>query len=193
MYNPIAFLPKWRFIMATAQQGNSATTGTYDSGSTNNNHGTAKNVGTTSTVLENSSLGGTNLGVFGSTVIDGTDTDKSLSSGTIAHNHIKPITFRITTELGGVNNTSLVTTANNPTQLRSIHKRESYKVNKIATAIRAGYWNIYTGTWTTPPTATTETPGTDEAATPTRSVPGELVYKTGAKVPVQDNYKAKTG
>ena len=180
--------------MATAQQGNSATTGTYwDGGSTNNNHGTAKNVGTVSTVLENSSLGGTNLGVFGSTVIDGMDTDKSLSGGTIAHNHVKPITFRITTELGGVDNTSLVTTANDPTQLRSIHKRESYKVNKIATAIRAGYWNIYTGTWTTPPTATTESPGTDEAATPTRSVPGELVYKTGAKVPVQDNYKAKTG
>jgi len=95
--------------------------------------------------------------------------------------------------LGGVNSTSLATTANDPTQLRSIHKRESYKVNRIATAIRAGYWNIYTGAWTTLPTSTTDSPGTDEAATPTRSVPGELVYKTGAKVPVQDNYKAKTG
>jgi hypothetical protein len=33
--------------------------------------------------------------------------------------------------------------------------------------------------------------GTDEAAAPTRGVPGELTYRTGAKLPVQDNYKAK--
>lgn len=180
--------------MATAQQGNSATTGTYwNGGSTNNNHGTAKNVGTASTVLENSSLGRTNVGVFGSTVIDGMDTDKSLSGGTIAHNHVKPITFKVTTELGGVNSTVLATTANDPTQLRSIHKRESFKSSGYATAVRAGYWNIYTGKWTVNPTPTTESPGTDEAATPTRSVPGEFVYKSSALVPVQDNYKAKTG
>lgn len=175
--------------MATVQVNGSAVTAT----STVNRGGVAKRVGTSSTVLDNVSIGNQGVSVFGSTVIDGTDTDKALSGGTIAHDHVKPIMARVTTELGGVSTTALATTANDPTQLRSIHKRESYKVNKIATAIRAGYWNIYSGTWTTNPTATTETPGTDEAATPTRSVPGELVYKTGAKVPVQDNYKAKTG
>jgi len=32
---------------------------------------------------------------------------------------------------------------------------------------------------------------TDEAATPTRSVPGELTYRFGAPLPFNDNYKAK--
>lgn len=35
------------------------------------------------------------------------------------------------------------------------------------------------------------TPASDEAATPTRSVPGELTYMFGSIVPKQDNYKAK--
>lgn len=179
--------------MASIQQNGSATTGSYWGGSsTKNNNGTAKNIGTTSTVLENSGLGSVNVGVFGSTVIDGTDTDKALSGGTIAHNHVKPLAFRLTSELGGVSNTGLSTTANDPSQVRVLHKRESYKVVKTATAIRAGFWNIYTGKWTTNPTSTTENPGTDNAASVTRAAPGKLVYKTGAGLPVRDNYKAKT-
>jgi hypothetical protein len=35
------------------------------------------------------------------------------------------------------------------------------------------------------------TPASDEAATPTRSVPGELTYMFGSITPKQDNYKAK--
>jgi hypothetical protein len=179
--------------MATIQQNGSATTGTYyGGGSTKNNNGTAKNVGTLSTVLENSSLGRANVAVFGSTVIDGTDTDKALSGGVIAHNHVKPIAFKVTSELGGVSSSALNTTANDPSQVRLLHKRETYKVVRTATAIRAGHWNIYTGKWTVNPTSTTETPGTDNAASVTRSAPGRLVYKTGARLPVRDVYKAKT-
>lgn len=180
--------------MASIQTNGSATTGTYRTGgSTNNNHGTAKNIGTASSVLENSGLGKVNVGVFGSTVIDGNDTDKALSGGVIAHNHIKPITKRVTTELGGVNSTALATTSGVPSQLRLLHKRESFKVVQTATAIRAGYWNIYTGKWTTLPTSTTENPGVDYAATVSRTSPGKLVYRTGSKLPVRDNYKSKTG
>lgn len=179
--------------MASIQQNGSATTGSYWSGSTtNNNHGTAKNVGTASSVLENSSLGRVNVGVFGSTIVDGDDTDKALSGGTIAHNHVKPISFRLTSELGGVSSSALSTTGNDPSQLRLLHKRESYKVVKTATAIRAGHWNIYTGKWTINPTSTTENPGTDNAAAVSRVAPGKLVYRTGARLPVRDDYKAKT-
>lgn len=175
--------------MATVQSdGSSAVTAT----STKNKGGAVKNAGT-STLVDNVTLGDQNVGVSGSTVIDGSDTDKALSAGTFKYDNQRPVSKRVTTSLATVSNTFLRSGALVPGHLRLLHKRESYKVNKIATAIRAGYWNIYTGTWTTPPTATTESPGTDEAATPTRSVPGELVYKTGAKVPVQDNYKAKTG
>lgn len=35
------------------------------------------------------------------------------------------------------------------------------------------------------------TPSDDEAANPTREVPGELVYRTSAKLPVEDDYKAR--
>jgi hypothetical protein len=114
------------YKMATIQQGGAASTGTYWSGSsTNNNHGTAKRVGTVSSVLENSSLGQVNVGVFASTVIDGDYTNKAISEGTIAHDHVKPITAKVTSELGGVASSALSTTANVPGQLRSINKRNS--------------------------------------------------------------------
>lgn len=175
--------------MATTQSdGVSAVTAT----STVNNGGVAKNVGTSS-VLDNVTLGDNNVGVFGSTVVDGSDTDKALSAGTFAYNNEDPIAKRVTTSLATVSNTVLRSGALVPSLIRSINKRESFKVVRTATAIRAGYWNIYSGTWSTPPTSTTESPGTDNAANPTRSVPGELVYRTGAKLPVRDDYKSKTG
>ena len=37
------------------------------------------------------------------------------------------------------------------------------------------------------------TAATDDAANPTRAIPGELVYMYGALTPKQDDYKAKTG
>jgi hypothetical protein len=97
------------------------------------------------------------------------------------------------------------TNANNPAQLRAINKVESIKGNGTATAIRAGYFNIYTGQFSTNPTPVTVYPtgvpttnqvwvGNDDAATPTRSAPGELVFRTGAKLPVRDrDYSAKNG
>lgn len=180
--------------MSTIQQNGSATTGTYwRGGSTNNNHGTAKNIGTVSTALENSSLGRVDVGVFGSTVVDGVDTDPALSAGVFAYKNNKPIALRYTTSISTVSNNVLLNASIIPDQLRSINKRESFKSSGYATAIRAGYFNLYTGKWTVNPTPVTENPGTDNAATPTRSVPGELVYKTGASLPVRDNYKAKTG
>lgn len=176
---------------------------TQNSGS-NNDGGSATKIGSSS-VLNNVAVSRDTTGVFGSTVIDGDDTDKAISGGVFAHDHVKPIAGRITTEIAGVNSTVLATNANNPTQLRSINKRESIKSNGVATAIRQGYWNIYSGTWTTNPTpvtvATTGVPttgqpqaGNDDAATPTREAPGELVFKTGAKLPVRDkDYKPKNG
>lgn len=81
---------------------------------------------------------------------------------------------------------------------RSIHKLEHYYNRRVATAIRAGYWNIYTGTWSTDPTVADDAPtwGTDEAATPTRAIPGELTYRVsgmpdGTYGPIQDDYPAK--
>ena len=159
-----------------------------------NDGGAATKLGSDATLLDNVAVTRAQSDVFGSTVIDGADTNEALSASVIAYNNQRPVAMRVSTTISGQSNTVLRSAANVPSHLRSINKRESFKVNKIATAIRAGYWNIYSGTWSTPPTATTESPGTDNAANPTRSAPGDLVFKTGAPVPVRDqDYKAKTG
>lgn len=175
--------------MATQQVDGSAVTAT----STNNDNGSVLNGGST-VVLNSVDLGYSNVGVFGSSVIDGDDTDKALSAGTFSYSNQRPVAKRITEELaGGVSNTTLQSGAAQPGLVRSIHKLEVVRTRRLTTAIRAGDWNIYSGTWANPVTVAVDTFDTDEAATPTRSVPGELVYKTGAPTPVQDNYKAKTG
>ena len=84
---------------------------------------------------------------------------------------------------------------------RSIHKLETLYTRRVATAIRAGYWNVYTGTWSTDPTvnddADTYSWDTgDDAAIPTRAKPGELTYRVsgmpdGTYGPIQDDYPAK--
>lgn len=158
-----------------------------------NNGGTSTRI-TSTNILRTVAVSKDTTGVFASTVIDGTDTNKALSGGTIAHNHVKPITAKVTTELGGVSSSALSDTSNNPSQLRSINKRESYKSSGFSTAFRAGYFNFYTGKFSPAPTPVTETPGTDTAATVSRSAPGDLVFRTGAKLPVRNrDYSAKTG
>jgi hypothetical protein len=175
--------------MATQQVGG----GSVTAGSTNNNGGSVLNGGSTS-VLNSVDLGYSDVGVFGSSVIDGDNTDKALSSGTFSYSNQRPIAKRITEELaGGVSNTTLQSGAAQPGLVRSIHKLEVLRTRRLTTAIRAGDWNIYSGTWADDPTVAVDTLATDQAATPTREVPGELAYKTPAPVPVQDDYKAKTG
>lgn len=131
--------------MATIQQGGSSVTGNYWTGtSTNNNHGTANRVGSTSTVLENREPNRTQV-VIGSVVVDGADTDEALSASTIAYNNQSPIAIRLTSTISGQSNTILRSGANPPDQIRMIHKRESYKVSKRATGYRNGYWDPYMG------------------------------------------------
>jgi hypothetical protein len=248
--------------MATIQQGGSAVTGNVWSGtSTNNNHGTANRVGTTSAVLENREPTRSQREIGGSVVVDGNDTDEALSASTIAYNNQSPIAMRLTSTISGQSNAVLRSASNAPGQLRSINKRESYKVSKISTAYRNGYWDPYIGkfivygtysrssntvtvsaphhglvdndyvsldftsgnatdgryvvtvvdanSFTVTDTASgstsgnvtvkgpaynTENPGNDDAATVTRSAPGELVFlSNGAKLVRNRDYSAKTG
>lgn len=168
------------------------------------NGGSATRIGTTSTSLDNVNVTRTVDDAFGSTVIDGSTTDKSLSAGTFAYNNQSPIAKRVTDSLAGVANNALLSGASTPRLVRSIHRQEKVRTTRYTTAIRAGYWNIYSGQWSTTPTTAvdafwdnsgnaTSATSTDQAASPSRSVPGELVYKTGKLEPVQDDYKSKTG
>jgi len=84
---------------------------------------------------------------------------------------------------------------------RSIHKLEFMRTNRVATAIRAGFWDIFAGVFTTAPTVANDEPtmGQDDAANPTYAIPGELVYRVSGQQDgatfgiIQDNYEAKTG
>jgi hypothetical protein len=190
--------------MATVQtDGSSAVTAS----STVNNGGVAINVGASATLLANRALGANNQTVFGSTVVSDATADyadPALSGGTFAYNNNRPVAVKFTTTLAGSeSNTFLRSGASDLSSRRSIHRQEKVRTTRTTTAIRAGYWNIYSGTWSTTPTTavdafwdiandTTSSTSTDEAATPTRSVPGELTYKLGQPSPVSVDYPAKT-
>jgi len=128
----------------------------------------------------------------GSVVVDGTDTDPAIVGGTFAYNNSKPVAKRLTNSLAGVNNSVLLSGASQPDLTQSIHKIESITTRRVATAIRAGYWNIYTGSWSTNPTNATDSFGNDNAARVSRSSPGNLSYKLGNPNVVTVGYSEKT-
>jgi hypothetical protein len=174
--------------MATIQQGGSSVTAT----STKNNGGTSVNAGTKSSQVEGLSLGRTIFSAFGSTVIDGTNTDPADASGTFAYSNLEPIAMRSSSVLAGVAKTVLQSGASVPSLTTGIHYINSIRTRRLTTAIRAGYWNIFNGTFSSAPTVAVDTFYTDEAATVSRTSPGTLAYMVG-KTPVQDSYAEKTG
>lgn len=79
---------------------------------------------------------------------------------------------------------------------RSIHFIEGFDSYLVTTAIRAGNYDVYSGTFTTAPSSSTDSFGQDHAARPTYAIPGELVYRTSGQKTSgieQDDYSAKTG
>ena len=114
---------------------------------------------------------------------------------------------RVTNTIAGISNTALVAggsdsanDANTPLQAATM------KVRLYKTAIRAGNWNEYSGSWSSTPSVV-ESGGwdvaagaddssdldgnkTDHAANPTSTEPGELQYDLGG-VPVQTGYQPK--
>ena len=185
--------------MATIQQGGSSVTGNYWSGtSTKNNSGAALRIKTTTKLSTVAS--GLNTPT-GSIVIDGDDTNKSLTSGTFAYNNNKPVAKRLTVALATVNKTFLQSGAARPELVVSVNKIETVDTRAIATAIRSGYWNIYTGKFTTDPTVSYDTmhksvSGTsviDVAANVSRSSTGRLTYMLGAGNAVKRSYDSKRG
>lgn len=172
-----------------------ATTKAISANATKNQGGVAVNIGTASTTLVTSGLG-LDVIATGSVVVDGTDTDKALSAGTFAYNNPAPVAKRVTASLATVSNTALRSGALVPGLTKSIHKIESISTRRLATAIRAGYWNIYSGTFSTDPTVATDTfhkavsgaTYIDKVANASVSNPGVAVYKTGAFSPVVNTY-----
>lgn len=146
-------------------------------------------------------------GVFGSTVLDGVNTNKALPGGVFRYDNEQPVAKRISTSLANVNNDVLQSGASQPQLTRSIHKIESVRTRKLTKAIRNNKWNEYSGKFDVGyPEVENDTfynirdlgividgSPIDDAADPTRSVPGELTYKSNSPLPVNDDYTKKTG
>jgi hypothetical protein len=165
------------------------------SGAGGNGGSVARGGSGASGLLDNVEVSRYDAGVFGSTVIDNDVADKTLDAGTFAYDNQSPVGKRLTTELaGGVSNTVLLSGAAVPSNVRSIHKLETLRTQRITTAIRANKYNRYTGSWDENfPANAVDTLATDNAAAPSRSVPGQLTYKTSAPLAVNDEYKPKNG
>jgi hypothetical protein len=178
--------------MATKQVNGSDVTGNYRSGgSTKNNRGVAVNAGSSTGKLGKVGLGREQVAT-GSKVVNRETTDPAVSAGVFAYSTQKPISARLSVVVGASSSNVLLGPANVPSQIQSIHKIESRRVVRKATAMRAGNFNLITGKFTVNPTSATDSFGSDVAASPTRAVPGKLVYGLGQGA-VRANYKAKTG
>lgn len=91
-------------------------------------------------------------------------------------------------------NSYLKSGASVPSIVRSIHKLEVLRTLRVTSAIRAGEFDEFSGTFNMGyPVNAVDSLETDVAATPTRSLPGKLTYKSSSSLPVNDSYKPKTG
>lgn len=131
--------------------------------------------------------------VVGSVVVDNNGTNKAVNAGVFANNTQRPIARKVTTVLGGVSNTVLRSGAARPELVKSINKLETLRTRRFTTAVRENKYNRFTNTFDIGyPVVGVDNLGTDNAANPTRSNPGQMVYKIGGQVPVTSNYKPKT-
>lgn len=166
--------------------------GTTDvtSTSTVNNGGVGMHVGT-SDLLTNRPFSSGETTVFASTVIDNDQVDEAVSAGTLAYNNQRGVIRRVTSTLSTVSNDILVPGASVPEQRDSIHQTSGTYITDLTSAIRDGRWNAYSGEFSPVLSGVDVDFGVDSAANPTRSVPGELYYLQGGKVPVTGAYSAK--
>jgi hypothetical protein len=165
-------------------------------GSNHNNGGTIKSGGNVSDPMLFESVPkvyNNERQVFASVVVDNNSADKAVNAGTFAYNRQRPIAKKVTTQLGGVSNYVLRSGAAQPALVKSINKLETLRTRRFTTAIRENHYNRFTGQFDpNTPVVAVDSLGADTAATPTKSLPGQLVFKIGAKVPVTSNYKPKT-
>lgn len=161
--------------------------------STRNKGGTGVNTASSSVLSNSVNLGSEDVGVFGSVVVDGTDTDKAVDSSSFANSTQRPIAKRLTSELGGVNNLVLLSGAAQPYLVQSVNKLETINSLLQTTAYRDGRWNIFTGQYDAGyPLSSDDDFLPDVEARVTRTAPGNFAYKGGNPMPLTESYPVKT-
>jgi hypothetical protein len=177
--------------------------------STKNNSGTITSFGSNSGTFSLTPPSTDSVGVFGSTVIDGNDTDAANSAGVFAFSNQKPVAVKLTDSLAEVSNDFLLSGANDPASFKAINNQlveqsgnlvDGVRTRQQTKAIREGKFDIYTGKYDAgyPDVTVDEFTGADgvsgdTAGKPTRLDPGSLVYKGGISEPVTKDYEKKTG
>ena len=173
-----------------------------------NDQGTIRGAGNVS-ATDKFSADAINLGVSRSvTVVSGVNgVESALAAG--AFNSGDQVIRRVTSDIAGVSNTVLQGGGSNSANRDfSIKQVRNVSTKYYKTAVRTGGWHEFsgvfdpavsvgnTGVWSqstdTDVTSVVVSSGVDNAANPSASVPGELVYRDGSSLPVQDDYAAKT-
>ena len=163
----------------------------YQSGSTaDNNGGSVLSPNISSDVLNDvAPNAGSNL-AYTSGPKDGANTDKATVSGTFAKNTDSLLAMRSNALVNAVlvfRNASIY-----PAYVRSINYLEGRTTSKVATAIRAGKYNIYTGQFDVGfPASASDDFGNDTAARSSFAVPGSLTFMVNSKHITTQNYPAK--
>lgn len=114
---------------------------------------------------------------------------------------------RVTTDLAGVSNQTLYKGSNSANRDFAINQMATNYEYLYKTAVRTGQWNEFSGVFETAVgvtglgiwsqatdadvATTAKTDAVDHAANPTAAIPGELVYRDGSPLPIQDDYAAK--
>lgn len=173
-----------------------------------NDQGTIRGAGNVS-ATDKFSADAVNLGVSRNvTIVSGVNgVESALAAGTF--NSGDQVIRRVTSDIAGVSNTVLQGGGSNSANRDfSIKQVRNVSTKYYKTAVRTGGWHEFsgvfdpavsvgnTGVWSqdtdTDVTSVVVSSGVDNAANPSASVPGELVYRDGSSLPVQDDYAAKT-
>lgn len=125
----------------------------------------------------------------------------TLAFGTGVGNRFS-ILRKVNTTVNNVSNTAMLSGGAPDNYRKSPKNLMGARAQGVALAIRSGYWNEYSGSWSTSPTATNTSLGnvagstltdtsTDNAVT-SRSVAAELCYLQGSVVPYTKDYDLPT-
>ena len=173
--------------------------------------GVMKGLGGTNSSFSNAEHGVTST-VFGSTVVVNLAHTREAYSGATNFATMTAGSYiirRVTTTIAGSGVTILRSGGHtNPGIIQSVHKvRTGFRYSGAAAGVRAGNWDIFSGTFNPALTGTnnsigdvlgnTVTDGSADHATPNitgaigKAIPGELVYKEPKPLPVLADYSQK--
>lgn len=174
--------------MAQVQQNGSEVTGNYFQGtSTKNKGGSVVSGGAAALELSIRSSRNTSVGVFGSTVTnsDVLGNTKAISSGTFSHNHIKPLSAGVTSELAGINNINAFKPSNNTN--KSVNKLENIITNNTSFLFRNNGFNVSINKYIGTVSGENDSFGSDNSSNINSSISNKVIYKIAKKRPIIDN------